>query len=125
MTGRIAIPIHNESGELVAYCGRWTREPPEERPKYLLPSAFHKSQVIFNLHRAMENIGDKELIVVEGFFGLFHIWQAGFENAVALMGNAKSAEGTLSGAIRGSNSFIAIHPPSLYSISILCAPWLR
>ncbi len=52
MSGRLAIPIHNESGELVAYAGRWPGEPPEDEPKYKFPVAFGKSSVVFNLERA-------------------------------------------------------------------------
>lgn len=30
MEDRVAIPIHNETGELVAYTGRWINEEPPE-----------------------------------------------------------------------------------------------
>jgi DNA primase len=43
MAGRVAIPIHNEQGELVAYAGRWTGDPPDGEGKYKLPTGFHKS----------------------------------------------------------------------------------
>lgn len=32
--GRIAIPIHNRDGKLVAYAGRWPGDPPEGTEKY-------------------------------------------------------------------------------------------
>lgn len=39
MKDRIAIPIHNKDGELVAYCGRWPGEdPPEGEEKYKMPA---------------------------------------------------------------------------------------
>jgi DNA primase len=91
MKGRIAIPIHNEKGEMVAYAGRWPGDPPEDEGKYRLPPGFQKHLVIFNLHRAIEGAQGK-LIVVEGFFDCFRIWQAGFKNAIALMGSALSPE---------------------------------
>ena len=68
MAGRIAIPIHNEHGELVAYAGRWPGIPPEGEGKYKLPPGFHKSLVVFNLHRARDYAKDSGLIVVEGCF---------------------------------------------------------
>jgi DNA primase len=68
MAGRIAIPMHNEQGELVAYAGRWPGEPPDGEGKYKLPTGFHKSLVVYNLHRAMDHAKDQGLIVVEGFF---------------------------------------------------------
>ena len=78
MAGRIAIPIHNEHGELVAYAGRWPGEPPEGEGKYKLPAGFHKSLVLYNLHRAKALAKEQGLVVVEGFFGAMKIAQSGF-----------------------------------------------
>jgi DNA primase catalytic core len=88
--GRIAIPIHNPAGELVAYAGR---SVDSSEPKYLFPPGFRKSAELFNLHR----VGSKPsqgLIVVEGFFGCARVHQAGFSNVVALMGCTLSPEQT-------------------------------
>lgn len=90
MRGRVVIPIHNERGELVAYSGRYPGEPPEGRPKYLLPSGFQKSHVVFNLNRAGAIARENGLVVVEGFFDAFRVWQAGFHQVVAIMGSALS-----------------------------------
>jgi DNA primase len=87
MKGRIAIPIHDERGKLVAYAGRWPGDPPEDTEKYLLPPNFRKSLVVFNLHRVGESAKEAGLILVEGFFSVFRLWQAGFSNGVALMGS--------------------------------------
>ena len=86
MRGRIAIPIHDERGDLVAYAGRAV-DPAfaAEKGKYRLPDGFKKSFVLFNLHRAVQN-ADRHLIVVEGFFDCFKLTQAGAGNVVALMG---------------------------------------
>ena len=46
---RIVIPIHNQSGELIAYAGRAIDN---QEPKYRFPAGFRKSLVLFNLHRA-------------------------------------------------------------------------
>jgi DNA primase len=90
MAGRIAIPIHNELGELVAYAGRWPGQPPEGEGKYKLPMGFHKSLVVYNLHRAKVHAKEVGLIVVEGFFDAMRLHAAGFPNVVALMGSAMS-----------------------------------
>ena len=82
LKGRIAIPIHDQDGNLVAYAGRSITN---EEPKYKFPKGFNKSQVIFNLHR-VKAIEDEKVIIVEGFFDCFKIHQAGFPNVVALMG---------------------------------------
>ncbi len=93
MKDRIAIPIHNSSGKLVAYSGRWIGDPPDkETPKYKLPTGFLKSLEVFNLHMAKDEIGDGSLILVEGLFDCMKVWQAGFKNVVALIGSSLSEE---------------------------------
>jgi len=90
MTGRIAIPIHNSEGKVVAYAGRWPGEPPEETPKYKLPPGFRKSLELFNLDRAIKEPADQPLVIVEGFFACIKLWQYGVRRVVALMGSALS-----------------------------------
>ncbi len=92
MKDRIAIPIHNENGDLVAYAGRWLGDPPEGEPKYKLPPRFQKHLVLYNFHRARELSEGKGLVLVEGFFDVMKLWQAGFKNVVALMGTVMSDE---------------------------------
>jgi DNA primase len=92
MAGRIAIPIHNERGELVAYAGRWPGDSPDGEGKYKLPTGFHKSLVVYNLHRAKDHAKDQGLIVVEGFFDCMRLHQAGIRNVIALMGSSLSDE---------------------------------
>lgn len=82
MSGRIAIPIHDDQGRLVAYCGR---TPDGAVPRYRFPAGFQKSQVLFNYHRARAT-GNHRVIVVEGFFDCMRVHQAGFPCVVALMG---------------------------------------
>jgi DNA primase len=91
MHNRVVIPIHNDQGELVAYAGRSPGDPPEGEGKYRFPPNFHKSLVLYNLHRAREHAAEG-LIVVEGFFTVFEFWQRGRRNVVALMGSAMSRE---------------------------------
>lgn len=94
MAGRIAIPIHNAADELVAYIGRWPQDEgwPEGEGKYKLPPGFKKSLELFNFHRAKEFAQLQELILVEGLFDCMKVWQAGFQNLVALMGSSMSEE---------------------------------
>ena len=86
---RIAIPIHNAGGELVAYAGRFLGTPAADEPKYKLPVGFRKSLELFNLHRAAATDGEV-LIVVEGFFDCMTLWQRGLRRTVALMGSTLS-----------------------------------
>jgi hypothetical protein len=82
LAGRCVIPIRDEKSQVVAYAGRAVNR---EEPKYRFPAGFRKSQVLFNLDRAMQT-GDNHVIVVEGFFDALKVHQAGFPAVVALMG---------------------------------------
>jgi DNA primase len=83
MHGRVVIPIHNATGELVAYAGRAIDQ---SEPRYRFPTGFHKSLEVFNLHRVK---GDLSAVLVEGFFDCMRVTQAGFP-CVALMGSTMS-----------------------------------
>jgi DNA primase len=94
LTGRIAIPIHNAKGELVAYAGRWPGDTDKE--KYLFPKGFKKSLELFNLDRAIREPADQPLVIVEGFFDAIKLWQHGCQKVIALMGSVlSSAQGEL------------------------------
>jgi DNA primase len=79
---RIVFPIHDQEGQLVAYAGR---SLDDGEPRYLFPPGFHKSQVVFNLHRAVWE-STRWALVVEGFFDCLRVHQAGYRNVVALLG---------------------------------------
>lgn len=75
-------PIHDSHGQLVAYAGR-SIDGSELR--YLFPPGFRKSQVVFNLHRAV-GCPAGSAVVGEGFFDCLRVHQAGYRNVVGLMG---------------------------------------
>ena len=91
MADRIAIPIQNPEGKVVAYAGRFPGEPPEGTPKYKLPQGFRKSQELFNIDRAIKEPRDMPLVIVEGFFDCMKLHQLGWRRVVALMGSTMSA----------------------------------
>jgi len=91
MADRIAIPIHNVKGEVVAYAGRFVGEPPEGAPKYKLPPGFRKSQELFNCDRAFKEPAERPLLIVEGFFDAMKIHDHGYRKVVALMGSTLSS----------------------------------
>jgi len=86
LAGRCVIPIRDEKSQLVAYAGRAVNG---EEPKYRFPAGFRKSQVLFNLDRAIQT-GGRKVIVVEGFFDVLKVHQAGYQTVVALMGSSFS-----------------------------------
>ncbi len=90
MAERIAIPIHNPQGEVVAYAGRFPGEPGEGTPKYKLPQGFRKSLELYNLDRAVKEPAEQPLVIVEGFFSCMKFHQMGFRKVVALMGSTLS-----------------------------------
>jgi len=101
MQDRIAIPLHDTEGSLIGYAGRIVDDAKigKDCPKYLLPGErerdgtlyeFRKSRFLFNGHRIGTAIED--LIVLEGFFGVFWLHQCGWKNVVALMGATCSPE---------------------------------
>ena len=98
---RIAIPIHDALGRLVGYAGRVTDKHAitEDNPKYKLPPRrerdgklfeFHKSLLLYNLHRLPAKVTD--LVVVEGFPATWWLTQHGFTNTIAVMGADCSEE---------------------------------
>jgi len=90
MADRIAIPIHNAEGRVVAYAGRVLHEPDDDSPKYKLPPGFRKILEVFNLHRAIQEPEDSPLVIVEGFFDCMALHQCGCRKVVALMGSTLS-----------------------------------
>ena len=89
--GRIAIPIKNASGEIMAYAGRAVKKADERgNGKYRFPPKFNKSIELFNIDRIASEVKkavkDFGIVVVEGFTDAMKLHQEGFPNVVALMG---------------------------------------
>jgi DNA primase len=96
---RIAIPLHNTEGQLVGYAGRLVDDHliDDEHPKYRFPGSherngirhsFRKGDLLYNFHRVSTPV--KDLIVVEGFFSVWWLYQHGYPETVALMGSSSS-----------------------------------
>lgn len=89
MKDRLAIPIHNKDGKLVAYCGRYVgNDIPEEEPKYKQPKGFRKEIELYNWHRAIE-LQTGSMIMVESFFSVFKLHAMGYP-CVSPMGRSLS-----------------------------------
>jgi DNA primase len=95
LRGSIAIPIHDENNVLVAYAGRrLSKESIEEHGKYVFPKGFRKDVLLYNYpaakRAAQEIVGEGRraggIILVEGFFTVLRLYEAGFRNVVAVMG---------------------------------------
>jgi DNA primase len=76
MRGRLAIPIHDVSGVLVAYCGRSLSD---ESPTLMFPNGFRPSEMIFNAHNAHEG----PLTLVREPLQVLKAHEGGIDNIVA------------------------------------------
>jgi DNA primase len=78
LRGTIAIPVHDEDGDLVAYAGRRLKSADiRELGKYKLPKGFRKDLVLYNLERAKSLPRDEGLVLVEGFFATATLHERG------------------------------------------------
>ena len=88
---RVIFPIIDTSGNIVAFGGRVMDG---SEPKYLNSSdtaAFKKSRHLFALNYARKNCAE-QMILCEGYMDVIALHAAGFENAVATLGTAITAE---------------------------------
>jgi len=88
---RLLFPIRDERSRVIAFGGRLLDG---EGPKYLnTPETrlYNKSNVLYGLDMARQAIQRKDrTILVEGYFDVLALHQAGFEEAVAISGTALS-----------------------------------
>lgn len=88
---RVMFPIIDTSGNIIAFGGRVMDD---SKPKYLNSSdtpGFKKSRNLFALNYA-KNYCSEILILCEGYMDVIALHAAGFENAVATLGTAITAE---------------------------------
>ncbi|WP_165974187.1 DNA primase [Marinitoga lauensis] len=89
---RIIIPIKDDFGRVVAFAGRSINN---EIPKYLNSPEnkfFQKSKILFLYDKAKNIIKrEKYTILVEGYFDAISMHINGFENSVAILGSAFTA----------------------------------
>src|SRR6266508_1933848 len=82
--GRIAIPIHNADGELVADAGRWPSEdPPGGRRSTSCRPSSRRARSSSTSHRVA---GVGEIVMIESYFSVMTLSELGLLSAVALVG---------------------------------------
>ena len=89
--GRVIFPIIDTTGNIIAFGGRVLDD---SKPKYLNSSdtpGFKKSKNLFALNYAKDSCSE-QLILCEGYMDVIALHAAGFENAVATLGTAITAE---------------------------------
>ncbi|MBF2028617.1 MAG: DNA primase [Oscillatoriales cyanobacterium C42_A2020_001] len=89
---RLMIPIHDLQGRVVGFGGRTLTD---EQPKYLNSpetELFDKGKLLFALDKARAAIAKQDqAVVVEGYFDVIALHNAGITNVVASMGTALSS----------------------------------
>jgi DNA primase len=78
MRGRLAIPVHDPAGTLLAYCGRAVKD---ESPLLLFPNGFDPRIAIFNANRIVEG----DLFLVRDPLQVLTAHESGIENVVAFL----------------------------------------
>ncbi|MDR2560921.1 MAG: DNA primase [Holophagales bacterium] len=90
MHSRLTIPIHDNAGRIVAFGGREIAPSGQAGRKYLHTREtllFKKSEILFGFHRAKAHMRDGALLV-EGYFDVLQLHQAGINQAIAPLGTA-------------------------------------
>lgn len=99
--GRVIIPIQDERGRIVAFGGRHLEDMPgrnndDPAPKYVnSPETpiYQKSRTLYGLSHARPAMQRKRrAIIVEGYFDVLSLHQAGFTEALATCGTALTPE---------------------------------
>src|SRR6185503_6025163 len=90
---RVIVPIRDERGRVIAFGGRVLDA---SEPKYLnTPETrvYQKSHVLYGIETAHKVVPQrKRVIVVEGYFDVISLHQAGFGEAVATCGTSLTKE---------------------------------
>ncbi len=109
--GRLIFPIADLTGDVIAFGGRAAGD---EKPKYLnSPESpvYTKGKNLYAMHRAKDAIREKGYaILVEGYFDVLSLWNAGFKNTVAALGTALTRD-HLDLLRRFTHTVIAIFDP--------------
>lgn len=91
---RLIIPVRNLSGKVIGFGGRTL--PGDDSPKYINSpetTVYKKGKILFGMDVSRNEIRSKnEAVVVEGYFDLIALYQAGIKNVVASSGTGFTPE---------------------------------
>ncbi|MBD7983129.1 DNA primase [Sporosarcina sp. Sa2YVA2] len=91
--GRIMFPLHDDSGNVVAFSGRIIKDSKDEAKYLNSPETpiFEKGRLLYNFHNARLNVRKTgKVILFEGFMDTIAAERAGIMNSVAVMGTSLS-----------------------------------
>ncbi len=85
LRGRMAIPIHDRDGTLMAYCGRVVKD---ESPTLLFPNGFQPADHIFGAHLVRAG----HLTLVRDPLSVLTAFESGVENVIAFLTDSITAQ---------------------------------
>lgn len=86
---RISFPIKNQNGKVIGFGGRTISNHPAKYLNSPQTNLFNKSKVFYGINVAKDAINkQKQMIICEGYMDVVMLHQAGFHNAVAVLGTA-------------------------------------
>jgi DNA primase len=85
LRGRLAIPIHDRHGTLIAYCGRAVKD---ESPTLIFPNGFQPGEVIFGGHLVRPG----QLTLVRDPLQVLTAFESGVDNVVAFLTDGIAAQ---------------------------------
>jgi DNA primase len=109
LKGRLAIPVCNGRGELLAYVGLAIGD--DETPRYLFPPNFHAALEVFNLHRLLEVPEETgPLYLTPEIEGVLRLSEAGIASALGLFDGSLSLhqEEVIVGALSLYEGFVLV-----------------
>ena len=107
---RVMFPLKNLNGKIIGFSGRALTES-KDNPKYVNSPdtlVFKKNEVIYHLSDALLENPEKEVILVEGFFDVIALFNAGFKNACATMGTSLT-ETNLNTLVKSAKSIVLMY----------------
>ncbi|HTB07644.1 MAG TPA: DNA primase [Bacteroidia bacterium] len=93
--GRVMFPVHNVSGNVIAFGGRTLRKDKNVAKYVNSPETplYHKSNVLYGLNLARRGItAEDNCLLVEGYADVISLFQSGIENVVASSGTSLTIE---------------------------------
>lgn len=92
---RVIFPLHNKEGKVIGFSGRRITND-SEVSKYQNTKEtpiFKKGELLFNYHRAKNEIRKKNFVIVmEGFMAVIRAHTVGIDNVIATMGTSLTRE---------------------------------
>ena len=91
---RVIFPLHNKDGKVIGFSGRiYDNSDLNKYQNTKETPIFKKGEVLFNYHRAKDEIRKKNFVIVmEGFMAVIRAYTIGVRNAIATMGTALTHE---------------------------------